>query len=32
VLLFDQPWNRELAHQRITRVAGWSDVAQHLSL
>jgi len=32
VLLFDQPWNRVLVHERITRVAGWSDVAQHLGL
>ena len=32
VLLFDQPWNRELVHERITRVAGWSDVARHLGV
>lgn len=30
VLLFDQPWNRELDHPLITRVRGWSDVAQRL--
>lgn len=30
VLLFDQPWNRQLAHQRITRVSGWSEVGDLL--
>jgi uncharacterized HAD superfamily protein len=32
VFLFDQPWNRELAGERITRVTGWTDLAQHLGL
>ena len=32
VLLFDQPWNRDLAHERITRVSGWEDVAEHLGV
>ena len=32
VFLFDQPWNRELAHERISRVAGWSAVAEHLGV
>jgi len=25
VLLFDHPWNRDVQHERITRVAGWSE-------
>ena len=32
VFLFDQPWNREVSHERITRVAGWTDLAQHLGV
>ena len=32
VFLFDQPWNRDLSGDRITRVRGWSDLAQHLGL
>jgi len=32
VLLFDHPWNRELAHERITRVSGWSEVATLLGV
>lgn len=32
VLLFDHPWNRDLAHERITRVAGWSEVATFLDV
>ena len=32
VWLFDQPWNRDLAHPNIERVAGWSDVARALAL
>jgi uncharacterized HAD superfamily protein len=32
VFLFDQPWNREVRGDRITRVAGWTDLAQHLNL
>ena len=32
VFLFDQPWNREVKGDRITRVAGWTDLAQHLDL
>ena len=32
VFLFDQPWNRELAGDRITRVHGWTELAQHLGL
>ena len=31
VLLFDHPWNREVAHPNITRVNGWADVAELLS-
>jgi uncharacterized HAD superfamily protein len=27
VLLFDHPWNRDVSHERITRVGGWSEVA-----
>ena len=27
VLLFDHPWNRDVSHERITRVVGWSEVA-----
>jgi hypothetical protein len=32
VFLFDQPWNREVAGERITRVTGWTDLAQHLGV
>jgi hypothetical protein len=32
VFLFDQPWNRDVSGDRITRVAGWTDLAQHLSV
>ena len=32
VFLFDQPWNREVKGARITRVSGWSDLAQHLGV
>ena len=32
VFLFDQPWNREVRGERITRVTGWSDLAQHLGI
>ena len=32
VLLFDQPWNRDLAHERITRVSGWAEVATLLGV
>jgi len=32
VFLFDQPWNREVKGDRITRVAGWTDLTQHLEL
>lgn len=30
VFLFDHPWNREVAHSLITRVNGWSEVADLL--
>ncbi|HUG07042.1 MAG TPA: hypothetical protein VMQ78_10895 [Candidatus Limnocylindria bacterium] len=30
VLLFDHPWNRDVRHRLITRVNGWSDVADLL--
>jgi uncharacterized HAD superfamily protein len=32
VLLFDHAWNREVSHDRITRVAGWSEVATLLGV
>jgi uncharacterized HAD superfamily protein len=32
VFLFDQPWNRALSGERITHVAGWTDLAHHLGL
>jgi hypothetical protein len=32
VFLFDQPWNRDVSGDRITRVAGWTDLAQHLGV
>lgn len=32
VLLFDHPWNREVAHDRITRVGGWAEVATLLGV
>ncbi len=32
VLLFDHPWNRQVSHERITRVSGWSDVAARLGV
>ena len=30
VMLFDHPWNRDLEHERITRVSGWTEVASLL--
>lgn len=30
VFLFDRPWNAELRHPRVTRVAGWDEVAGDL--
>lgn len=32
VLLFDHPWNRDIAHANIERVAGWPEVAAKLGL
>jgi uncharacterized HAD superfamily protein len=32
VLLFDHPWNREVSHELITRVAGWTEVATLLGV
>ncbi|MBI3521824.1 MAG: hypothetical protein HY071_01835 [Chloroflexi bacterium] len=32
VWLFDQPWNREVAHPLIERVTGWSDVIAALGI
>jgi 5'(3')-deoxyribonucleotidase len=32
VFLFEQPWNREVAEERITRVSGWSDLAERLGV
>ena len=32
VLLFDHPWNRDVSHERITRVNGWSEVATLLGV
>lgn len=32
VWLFDQAWNRKLAHPNVTRVNGWSDVLAELRL
>jgi uncharacterized HAD superfamily protein len=32
VLLFDHPWNREVSHERITRVSGWTEVAALLGI
>lgn len=32
VLLFDHPWNRDVAHERIMRVGGWSEVATLLGV
>ncbi len=32
VLLFDQPWNRELEHPLVTRVSGWTDAAKRLGV
>ena len=32
VFLFDQPWNREVKGDRITRVTGWTDLAERLEL
>lgn len=32
VFLFDQPWNREVSGERITRVAGWTDLAERLGV
>ena len=30
VFLFDHPWNREVQHPLVTRVSGWSEVADRL--
>ena len=32
VILFDHPWNREVKHERVTRVSGWSEVATLLGV
>ena len=32
VFLFDQPWNREVSGDRITHVAGWTDLALRLGV
>lgn len=32
VLLFDHPWNREVAHERITRVNGWAEAGALLGV
>ena len=32
VLLFDHPWNRDMSHERITRVSGWTEVATLLGV
>ena len=32
VLLFDHPWNRDVSHERVTRVGGWSEVATLLGV
>jgi len=32
VFLFDHPWNREAQHSLITRVNGWSEVADRLAM
>jgi uncharacterized protein len=32
VYLFDQPWNREVQGERITRVKGWADLAERLGV
>jgi uncharacterized HAD superfamily protein len=32
VLLFDHPWNRDVTHERITRVGGWSEVGALLGV
>lgn len=32
VFIFDQPWNREVAGERITRVSGWTELAERLGL
>jgi hypothetical protein len=32
VLLFDHPWNREVAHERITRVGGWPEAGALLGV
>ena len=31
VFLFDHPWNRDAQHPNITRVSGWSEVADRLA-
>jgi len=32
VFLFDQPWNRDVSGERITRVVGWTDLAEKLGV
>ncbi len=31
VFLFDHPWNRDVEHPLITRVSGWSELADRLA-
>ncbi|HYK98647.1 MAG TPA: hypothetical protein VEU77_09700 [Candidatus Acidoferrales bacterium] len=32
VLLFDHPWNRDVSHERITRVNGWAEAGALLGV
>lgn len=32
VFLFDHTWNRDLGHTKITRVAGWAELAEQLGV
>jgi uncharacterized HAD superfamily protein len=32
VILFDHPWNRDVAHERVTRVSGWSEAGALLGV
>ena len=32
VVLFDHPWNRDVAHERITRVNGWAEAGTLLGV
>jgi 5'(3')-deoxyribonucleotidase len=32
VLLYDAPYNKNIAHERITRVGNWKDIEKQLKI